>query len=106
MRIFAIIPSGGKGTRSGYNIPKQYLKINGKELIAYTLEVFQKNRSVDEIILSADPFYFKLLEKIKRKYSFSKLTGWVEAGKERQALQLPQLHADHFYHRRSNHPGR
>jgi 2-C-methyl-D-erythritol 4-phosphate cytidylyltransferase len=84
MRIFAIIPSGGKGTRSGYNIPKQYLKINGKELIAYTLEVFQKNRSVDEIILSADPFYFKLLEKIKKKYSFSKLTGLVKAGKERQ----------------------
>jgi 2-C-methyl-D-erythritol 4-phosphate cytidylyltransferase len=84
MRIFAIIPAGGKGTRSGFNLPKQYLKINGKELIAYTLEVFQKNRSVDEIIISADPFYFKLLEKIKKKYSFSKLTGLVKAGKERQ----------------------
>jgi 2-C-methyl-D-erythritol 4-phosphate cytidylyltransferase len=84
MSIFAVIPAGGKGTRSGFNIPKQYLKINGKELIAYTLEVFQKNRSVDEIIISADPFYFQLLEKIKKKYSFSKLTGLVEAGKERQ----------------------
>jgi 2-C-methyl-D-erythritol 4-phosphate cytidylyltransferase len=84
MRIFAIIPAGGKGTRSGFNLPKQYLKINGKELIAYTLEVFQKNRSVDEIIVSADPFYFKLLEKIKKKYSLSKLTGLVKAGKERQ----------------------
>ena len=84
MRIFAVIPAGGKGTRSGFNIPKQYLKINGKELIAYTLGVFQKNRSVDEIIISADPFYFKLLEKIKKKYSISKLTGFVEAGKERQ----------------------
>jgi 2-C-methyl-D-erythritol 4-phosphate cytidylyltransferase len=84
MRIFAIIPAGGKGTRSGFNLPKQYLKLNGKELIAYTLEVFQKNRSVDEIIISADPFYFKLLEKIKQKYSFSKLTRLVEAGKERQ----------------------
>jgi 2-C-methyl-D-erythritol 4-phosphate cytidylyltransferase len=84
MRIFAVIPAGGKGTRSGFNLPKQYLKIHGKELIAYTLEVFQKNRSVDEIIISADPFYFKLLEKIKKKYSFSKLTGLVKAGKERQ----------------------
>jgi 2-C-methyl-D-erythritol 4-phosphate cytidylyltransferase len=84
MRIFAVIPAGGKGTRSGFNLPKQYLKINGKELIAYTLEVFQKNSSVDEIIISADPFYFKLLEKIKKKYSFSKLSGLVKAGKERQ----------------------
>jgi 2-C-methyl-D-erythritol 4-phosphate cytidylyltransferase len=84
MRIIALIPAGGKGTRSGYSIPKQYLKINGKELIAYTLDVFQKNRSVDEIIISADPFYFKLLEKIKEKYSFTKLTSLVKAGKERQ----------------------
>jgi 2-C-methyl-D-erythritol 4-phosphate cytidylyltransferase len=84
MRIVAVIPAGGKGTRSGFNIPKQYLKIKGKELITYTLEVFQKNRSVDEIIISADPFYFKLLNKIKKKYSFSKLSGIVKAGKERQ----------------------
>jgi len=84
MRIFAVIPAGGKGTRSGFNLPKQYLQIHGKALIAYTLEVFQKNRSVDEIIISADPFYFSLLEKIKKKYSFSKLTGLVKAGKERQ----------------------
>ena len=84
MKIIAVIPAGGKGTRSGFNIPKQYLKIKGKELIAYTLEVFQKNRLVDEIIISADPFYFKILDKIKKKYSFSKLSGFVNAGKERQ----------------------
>lgn len=84
MRIYAVIPAGGIGTRSGFNLPKQYLKINGKELIAYTLDVFQKNRSVDEIVISADPFYFKLLDKIKKKYSFSKLSGLVKAGKERQ----------------------
>ena len=84
MRTFVIIPAGGKGTRSGFNLPKQYLKINGKEIIAYTLEVFQKNRSVDEIIISADPFYFKLINKIKKKYSISKLIRLVEAGKERQ----------------------
>ena len=84
MKIVAVIPAGGNGTRSGFNIPKQYLKIKGKELIAYTLEVFQKNRLVDEIIISADPFYFKILDKIKKKYSFSKLSGFVKAGKERQ----------------------
>jgi 2-C-methyl-D-erythritol 4-phosphate cytidylyltransferase len=84
MRLFAIIPAGGNGTRSGFNLPKQYLKINGKEIIAYTLEVFQNNRSVDEIIISADPYYFKLLSKIKKKYSLTKLTMLIEAGKERQ----------------------
>ncbi len=84
MKIFAIIPAGGKGTRSGFSIPKQYIKINGKELIVYTLEVFQKNKLIDEIIVSADPTYFKLLMRLKEKYNLTKMTGLAEGGKERQ----------------------
>jgi 2-C-methyl-D-erythritol 4-phosphate cytidylyltransferase len=52
MKIFAIIPAAGKGSRSGYSIPKQYIKFKGKELIAYTLELFQNNKNIDEIIVS------------------------------------------------------
>src|ERR1035437_1621623 len=84
MSIFAIIPAGGKGVRSGFTLPKQYLKVHGKELIAYTLEIFQKNRSVDDITVSADPYYFDLLKNIKRKYSLTKLNRIVEGGKKRQ----------------------
>jgi 2-C-methyl-D-erythritol 4-phosphate cytidylyltransferase len=84
MSIFAVIPAGGKGIRSGFTIPKQYLKVNGKELIAYTFEVFQNNRSVDDITVSADPYYFDLLKDIKKKYSLSKLNHFVEGGNKRQ----------------------
>jgi len=82
--VFAVIPAGGKGTRSSSQVPKQYLKFSGKELIAYTLEVFQKNHLVDEIIVSAEPTYFDLINKIKKKYKLTKLTNVVESGKERQ----------------------
>ncbi|MHB1685977.1 MAG: 2-C-methyl-D-erythritol 4-phosphate cytidylyltransferase [Ignavibacteriaceae bacterium] len=84
MKTFAIIPAAGKGVRSGFAAPKQYLKIQGKELIVYTLEIFQKNKLVDEIIISADPAYFKLLQKLKEKYRLTKLLTIVEGGKERQ----------------------
>ena len=84
MRVFAIIPAGGKGKRSGTETPKQYLKFHGKELIAYTLEVFQKNNLVDEIIISAEPEYFSLLEEIKRKFNLAKISNIVEGGEERQ----------------------
>ena len=67
MKTFAIIPAGGKGIRSGFSAPKQYLKFNGKELIVYTLEVFQKNKSIDEIIIAAEESYFPLLNRIIRK---------------------------------------
>jgi 2-C-methyl-D-erythritol 4-phosphate cytidylyltransferase len=84
LRVVAIIPAGGKGKRSGTETPKQYLKFHGKELIAYTIEVFHKNILVDEIIISAEPSYFSLLEEIKRKFNLTKISKIVEGGEERQ----------------------
>jgi len=84
VRVFAVIPAGGKGKRSGTDTPKQYLKFHGKELIVYTLEVFQKNKLVDEIIISAETSYFSLLEEIKRKFNLTKISKIVEGGEERQ----------------------
>lgn len=84
MSNYAIIPSGGIGSRFNSPIPKQYVKVLGKELLAYTLEVFQKCEIVDEIIVPADESYFNLIEEIKNKYSIYKLTKIVKGGKERQ----------------------
>ena len=84
MKTFAIIPAGGKGKRGGTGTPKQYLRFHGKELIVYTLEVFQKNDLVDEIIISAEPEYYSLLNEIKDKYNLSKISKIVEGGEERQ----------------------
>ncbi len=84
MKTFAIIPAGGKGKRSGNVIPKQFIKLGGKELIIYTLEIFQKNNLIDEIVVASDPAYFKLLEELKGKYKLTKLNLIVKGGKERQ----------------------
>jgi len=84
MKTFVIIPAGGKGKRGDTTTPKQYIRFHGKELIVYTLEVFQKNNLVDEIIIAAEPPYFSLLNKITRDYNLSKITQVVEGGEERQ----------------------
>src|SRR5690606_38599966 len=84
MKVYAIIPAGGKGVRSGNKIPKQYIKINNKELIVYTLEVFQKNKLVDEIIIPAEKNYHKKLERVVKKYKLTKVKLIVEGGRERQ----------------------
>ncbi len=84
MKTSVIIPAGGKGIRSGFSAPKQYLKFHGKELIAYTLSVFQKNKSVDEIIIAAHPTFFPLIRQIKKRYRITKISNIVEGGIERQ----------------------
>ncbi len=84
MKTVAIIPSGGIGSRILSSIPKQYVKVLGKELIAYTLQVFQKCNLVDEIIIPAQPSYFNLLKSIKKEFNLTKITKIIEGGKERQ----------------------
>ena len=84
MKTIAIIPSGGVGSRFLSPIPKQYVKVLGKELIVYTLEVFQKCKLVDEIIIAAQPEYFNLLNNLKQKFNILKISKIIKGGKERQ----------------------
>lgn len=89
MKFIAIIPAGGKGLRTGITkkgnaVPKQYMKFNGKELIVYTLQTFQKNKHINKIIVASEPEYFDLLIKLSKKYKLSKLKLIVEGGVTRQ----------------------
>lgn len=100
MKTVAIIPSGGIGKRTGFNTPKQYLKVKNKEVIAYTLDVFQHCPKIDEIYIAAQPDYFDCLYEIKDRYNFSKITNIIKGGKERQdsvynaLMSIPPVHSD------------
>ncbi len=93
MTRFAIIPSGGIGKRINSSLPKQYVKVKGKELIAYTLEIFQECSLINKIIIAAQPEYFSLLEEIKSKYKITKLYKIIEGGNERQDSVFNALQA-------------
>ena len=49
--VTAIILSGGRGKRLGAGISKQYVKLQGKPILQYTINQFMKNSMVDKIIL-------------------------------------------------------
>jgi 2-C-methyl-D-erythritol 4-phosphate cytidylyltransferase len=84
LKIVAIIPAGGSGLRTGTSTPKQFLKFHGKELIAYTIEVFQYSPLVDEIIVAVNHSYIDFINKLKLKYKLKKISMVVEGGNERQ----------------------
>ncbi|MDE6357664.1 MAG: 2-C-methyl-D-erythritol 4-phosphate cytidylyltransferase, partial [Eubacteriales bacterium] len=46
-----IIPCSGTGKRMGNNMPKQFLKLDGKPIICHTIEKFEKCEKIDEIII-------------------------------------------------------
>ena len=49
----AILLAAGKGKRMGTTVSKQFLPICGKEILAWTVDVFENSPSVDEIFLVA-----------------------------------------------------
>ena len=55
----AIILAGGSGTRFGSETPKQYIKINDKEVIQYTIEAFEKSSLIHKIIIVVSDEYIK-----------------------------------------------
>lgn len=52
-----MITAGGVGTRFGSNVPKQYVEINGRQVISYVIEACRKSREADAILVVAHPSY-------------------------------------------------
>lgn len=51
MKVGAIIPAAGRGTRIGATVPKQFLELKGKPLLHHTLKVFEACEAVDFVVL-------------------------------------------------------
>ena len=75
----AVILAGGTGTRVGANIPKQFLKVLGKPILAYTLDNFQKDNLIDAIEIVCHMDWVDEVSRICDEYGISKLK-WLTTG--------------------------
>lgn len=75
----SIIIAGGVGSRMGANIPKQFIKVRGKDVLAYTLESFQKHPLIDAIEVVCIDGWEDDVWAYKEKYGISKLK-WITKG--------------------------
>ncbi|MBO5146445.1 MAG: 2-C-methyl-D-erythritol 4-phosphate cytidylyltransferase [Lachnospiraceae bacterium] len=76
----AMIIAGGTGNRMHQDIPKQFLTVNEKPVIIYTLEVFQKHPAVDEVIVVCIEGWEQILWAYARQFNISKMTTVVPGG--------------------------
>lgn len=75
----AVILAGGVGSRVGANIPKQFIEICGKPILAYTVEKFQNHPQIDAIEIVCISSYLEYMEEMKRNYSLDKVR-WIAEG--------------------------
>ena len=80
----AVVLSAGQGRRMGSSVQKQYIEIEGRPVIYYTLKAFQESRVIDDIVLVVGKGQEQYAEEeIVQKYQFSKVRAIVEGGAER-----------------------
>jgi 2-C-methyl-D-erythritol 4-phosphate cytidylyltransferase len=78
-----ILLAGGSGTRMGSDKPKQFMELNGKPLIWYSLNAAQKSDLIDEIVIVGSPEHFNELRNITDRFGFDKVSHIVGGGAER-----------------------
>lgn len=79
---YAIILSGGTGSRLGLDIPKQYFEVNRKPIIRYTIETLEQSVVIDGIVIVASPDW---QEYVQNQISVSeKFIGFALPGENRQ----------------------
>ncbi len=80
----AIITAAGIGSRMKLDHPKQYHIVNGKPIIAYTLDTFNSSPDIDEICFVVAEDYLEYAKSIVKDNGFNKVKYFVIGGDTNQ----------------------
>ncbi len=84
MKNYGIILASGIGNRYGSDVPKQFIKIAGKTVFEHTIEIFEKSKVIDEIIVVITPEYRHFAEELIVKNNYKKISKLLNGGETRK----------------------
>lgn len=80
----ALILAGGTDAKFQMDIPKQFVNVNNRPIIVYTLETFQKHPEIDEIIVTCLDGWQEMVRVYSKQFNITKLTDIISGGKDAQ----------------------
>lgn len=83
MKTIAILLASGSGSRFGAELPKQYVKVRGKMILEYTLDVFHSCEKIDEIVIVNNPKYRMKIEDLLFEGTYDKVKHVLDGGGSR-----------------------
>ena len=84
MSNVGLIIAGGSGNRMHQDIPKQFLTVNERPVIVYTLEAFEKHPEIDAIAVVCIDGWQQVLWAYAKQFNITKLKYVVPGGKNGQ----------------------
>lgn len=85
MATVALIIAGGSGNRMHQDIPKQFITVNERPIIVYTLEAFERHPGIDEIAVVCIQGWEQVLWAYAKQFNISKLKYVVPGGENGQS---------------------
>ena len=83
MQVTAIVVAAGKGLRLGLGFNKVYAELQGKPILAYSLEVLQQNPDIKQIIVVAAENEIETALDVAKKFNITKVQNVVAGGNTR-----------------------
>ena len=84
MANIALLIAGGSGNRMHQDIPKQFITVNERPVIVYTLEAFEKHPEIDGIAVVCIEGWEQVLWAYAKQFNITKLKYVVPGGKNGQ----------------------
>ncbi|MEI6862925.1 MAG: 2-C-methyl-D-erythritol 4-phosphate cytidylyltransferase [Candidatus Omnitrophota bacterium] len=83
IRVTAIVPAGGSGSRLGLKTKKPFVMLSGKPLLYYALKALELTDAVGEIIVASEKSQIGRTEAIVKRFGFCKVKKVVAGGRTR-----------------------
>lgn len=80
----AIVIASGSGRRMGQDIPKQFISVNDKPVLIYTLETFQRHPGIDSILLVCLDGWQDVVNAYAKQFQIDKLKWIIKGGDSAQ----------------------
>ena len=95
----ALIIAGGRGERMGLDVPKQFLRVQDRYVITYTMQAFQDHPEIDAFGLVCLSDWKEAVWENARQYGLTKLAFVVEGGRNGQdSIRNGLIEARKRYH--------
>lgn len=97
MKNVAIVLAAGSGSRFGGSVPKQFLPLDGREVIEHSVDTFCAHPAIDEVAVVLHPDWRAHMQALAARRGWQKLAAILDGGAERwqSTLAAVKHYADH-----------